>query len=97
MLEAKFYFRTAIAGSEETLILGSLYSPTDGGLHRHSHGALNVFKYREDEALVVIQAMDIHLVVTLAPFPEHNQRPHPRFFLVEKFSLGVVDTGVILE
>ena len=33
MLEAKFYFRTAIAGSEETLVLSSLYSPTDGGLH----------------------------------------------------------------
>ena len=97
MLEAKLYFHAALVGSEETLVLSSLYSPADGGLHRHSHGALNVFEFRGDEALVVIRATDIRSVVTLAPFPEHNQRPHPRFFLVEKFSLGVVDTGVILE
>jgi hypothetical protein len=97
MLEAKFYFRAAIAGSEETLVLGSLYSPADGGLHRHSHGALNVFEYCGEESLVVIRATDIRSVVTLTPFPERVQRPRPRFFLVEKFSLGVVDTGIILE
>ena len=97
MLEAKFYFCTAIAGSEETLVLGSLYSPADGGLHRHSHGALNVFEYCGVEGLVVIRTTDIRSVVTLTPFPENIARPRPHFFLVEKFSLGVVDTGVILE
>ena len=97
MLEAKFYFRAAIAGNEETLVLGSLYSPADGGLHWHSHGALNVFEYYGEEGLVIIRATDIRSVVTLTPFPENIPRPRPRFFLVEKFSLGVVDTGVILE
>ena len=97
MLEAKFYLRAAIAGSEETLVLGSLYSPADGVLHGGSHGALNVFEYCGEQNLVVIRATDIRSVVTLAPFPERVRRPRPRVFLVEKFSLGVVDTGVILE
>jgi hypothetical protein len=97
MLEAKFYFHAAVAGNEETLVLGSLYSPADGRLHRHSHSALNVFEYCGEEGLVVIRATDIRSVVTLTPFPENIPRPRPPFFLVEKFSLGVVDTGVILE
>ena len=56
---------------------------------------LNVFDYGGN--LVVIRATDILSVVTMVPFGKRVQGRLPRFFLVEKFSLGVVDTGVLLE
>lgn len=92
-----FYFRVAIAGTTETLILGSLYSPADEQLNQETHGALNVFKYNGEDGLVVIQATTVLSVVAMVPFGKQTQEHPPRFFLIEKFSLGVVDTGNILE
>jgi hypothetical protein len=40
--------------------------------------------------------MTILSVVSMVPFGNGTQGP-ARFFLVEKFALGVVDTGIILE
>ena len=84
-----------IAGIQETLALCSLYSPADGQLNRQTHGALNVFDYRGEESLVVIRVKHIHSVVAMVPFGEQVQGHPPRFFLVEKFALGVVDTGFV--
>ena len=41
--------------------------------------------------------MDILSVVAMVPFGERVEGHPARFFLVEKFALGVVDTGTTLE
>jgi len=90
-----------IAGSQETLALCALYSPADEQLHRGSNGALNVFDYRGEEDLIVVWATTILSVVAMVPFVPPTapsiQGDPTRFFLVEKFALGVVDTGTISE
>ena len=96
-MEARYYFRANIAGIRETLVLCSLYSPADERLNQETHGALNVFEYKGENSLVVIQATTILSVVTMVPFGEQVQGRPAFFFLVEKFALGVVDTGIILE
>ena len=97
-MEAIFYFRANVAGSQETLVLGSLYSPANRQHNLESNGALNVFDYQGEESLVVIRATTILSVVAMVPFKfGHVEGNPPRFFLGEKFALGVVDTGVILE
>ena len=95
--EARFYFRAKISGIKETLAVCSLYSAADEHLNRTTHGALNVFDYHGEAGLIVIRATTILSVVTMVPFGERVQGHPARFFLVEKFSLGVVDTGVVLE
>jgi hypothetical protein len=94
-VEARFYFRVNIAGTRETLALCSLYSPGDKRLHRETHGALNVFEYKGEDTLIVIRASKILSVVAMVPFGEQIQGLPARFFLVEKFALGVIDTGAI--
>ena len=96
-MEARLYFRVTIAGIQETLALCSLYSPANGQLNRESYGALNAFDYRGKESLVVIQAIAILSVVAMVPFGEPVQGHNTRFSSVEKFALGVVDKGIILE
>ena len=96
-MEARFYFRATIAGIQETLALCSLYSPADGRLNQESYGAHNAFDYRGEESLVVIRATAILSVVAMVPFGEPVQGRHTRFSLVERFALGVVDTGFISE
>ena len=96
-IEARFYFRATVAGVQETLALGSLYSPADEQLAQENHGALNVFEYRGEESLIVIRATAIISVVAMFPFHDRVHRLYPRFYLGEKFALGVVDTGVLLE
>ena len=88
-----FYFRVAITGMTETLVLCSLYSPADEQLNQETHGALNVFEYNGEDGLIVIRATTVLSVVAMVPFGRQNQEHAPRFFLIEKFSLGVVDTG----
>ena len=94
IVEAMFYFCENIAGIRETLALCSIYSPADDRLSQETHGALNVFEYKGEDDLIIIRATSILSVVTMVPF---GRGYPPRFFLVEKFSLGVVDTGIILE
>lgn len=81
----------------ETLALCSLYSAADERLNRETNGALNVFEYKGEDALVVIRATTILSVVAMVPFGEWVQGRPARFFLVEKFALGVVDTGITVE
>ena len=97
--EARFYFRATFAGTTETLVLCSLYSPADEQLNRETYGALNVFEYygESNGAFTVIRATTIMSVVAMVPFGKQIQGRPARFFLVEKFALGVVDTGDILE
>jgi hypothetical protein len=84
-----------VSGTRETFALCSLFSPADEQIHRETYGALNVFEYNGEDNLIVVRAASIVSVVTMVPF---GTTGYPaRFFLVEKFSLGVVDTGVILE
>ena len=97
IVEVRFYFRTKISGIRETLILCSLYSPANGQLRQDTYGALNVFEYEGEDALIVVPAKAVRSVVTMVPFRERVQGRPTRFFLVEKFALGVVDTGVVLE
>jgi hypothetical protein len=96
-MEVRFYFRATVGRAQESLAICSLYSPADERLHRETYGALNVFEYKGEDDLVVIRATSILSVVTMVPFGERTQGRPVRFFLVEKFSLGVVDTGVVLE
>ena len=86
-----------IGGTRETLALCSLYSAADERLSRQTHGALNVFKYKGEDTLMVIRALTILSVVAMVPFGKNIQGFPARFFLVEKFALGVVDTGITLE
>ena len=65
-----------------------MYSLVDEGLKNYSHGALNVFNYKGDDYLVVIKVSCILSVVAMVPF-ERASGGH-RFFVVEKFALGVV-------
>ena len=83
----KFFFRATVAGVQETLALGSMYSPVDNELKTRSYGALNVCDHVETP-YVVIRASSILSVVAMVPFEENTNR----FFLVEKFALGVVHT-----
>ena len=62
-----------------------------------THGALNVFKNKGEDSLIIIRATAVHLVITMVPFGEQGQGRLVRFFLVGKFSLGVVDTGIVLD
>ena len=96
-MEARFYFRADIAGIRETLVLCSLYSAADERLNRETNGALNVFEYKGEDMLIVIRATTILSVVAMVPFGERVQGRRARFFLVEKFALGVVDTGTTLD
>ena len=84
----KFFFRATVAGVQETLALGSMYSLVDDELKIRSYGALNVCNYLETP-YVVIKTSSILSVVAMVPFEENTDR----FFLVEKFALGVVHTS----
>lgn len=88
----KFFFRMTVAGINESLALGFLYSTADNDLKQHSHGALNVFKH--EDSLVVIKVTTILSVVAMVPFKQNNG--DRRFFLVEKFALGVISPDEIM-
>ena len=91
----KFFFRATVAGIQESLALGSLYSLADEYLKTYSHGALNVLEYRGDGRLVVIKAKSIVSVVALVPFEQDDG--NRRFFLIEKFALGGVNSDSNLD
>jgi hypothetical protein len=95
-VEVKFLFHASVTGIQEALALGSMYSLVDDGLNAYTHGALNVYKYEGENALVVIKANSIISVVAMVPFREQVEGGRP-FFLVEKFALGVLDTGDTVE
>lgn len=94
--KVQFYFQAVTEGIEETLALCSLYSPVDESLMGYSNGALNVCSYEGQRVLVVIRVDCILSVVAMIPFGEQGEGIQ-RFFLVEKFALGVVDTGIIKD
>ena len=91
-MEVQFYFQAIVDGFEETLALCSLYSPVDETLRAYSNNALNVCSYEGEHRLVVIRVESILSVVAMVPFGERTTQ---NFFLIEKFALGVVDTGTI--
>ena len=49
--------------------------------------------YEGEQNLVVIQAKSILSVIGMMPFKEQDGK----FYLVEKFGLGVVDTGDVID
>jgi len=63
----------------------------DEEVETHSHGALNIYEYKGEESLVVINAKSIISVVAMVPFKQEGEVR--RFFLIEKFALGVVDSA----
>jgi hypothetical protein len=71
-------------------------SPLAPSVNAYTHGALNVYKYEGENSLVVIKANSIISVVAMVPFREQVEGGCP-FFLVEKFALGVLDTGDPIE
>ena len=95
-VEAKFYFRAVVGGIEETLVMCSLYSPADEYRRDYTHGALIVCNYEGDSNLVVIRVKSILSVIGMMPFKEQDEGTR-QFYLVEKFGLGVVDTGDIVD
>lgn len=60
----------------------------------YSNGALNICSYEGQRVLVVIPVHSILSVVAMIPFGEQGEGTQ-RVFLIEKFALGVVNTGVI--
>ena len=87
-MEVRFYFQAVVEGIEESLVLCSLYSLFDEDEEEYTHGALNLTMYEGEDALIVIPVKAILSVVGMMPFPETGD-----FYLTEKFSLGVIDTG----
>ena len=88
----QFYFQAAVEGNQQTLALCSLYSPADDFYREYSNNALNVCTYVGQERLVVIPVDTILSVVAMIPFGEQDGQTRS-FFLVEKFALGVIDSG----
>ena len=86
----KFFFCAKVAGTQESLALGSLYSLADEHLKAYGRGALNVFKYEGEDSLVVVRANSILSAVAMVPFKWGEEGC--RFFLTEKCALGVIDS-----
>ena len=93
-MEVKFFFCGSVAGFQESLTIGSMYSIADEDLKNHSHGALNVFEY-DEKPLVVIMVKSILSVVAMVPFKQEGESC--QFFLVEKFALGIIDSEENLD
>jgi hypothetical protein len=91
----KFYFRATVAGTPESLALGSLYTLADDNLKTYGHGALNVFEYEGEDSLVVIKVDSIISAVAMVPFK--RDEGGCRVFLVEKCALGVIDSNASLD
>ena len=92
----QFYFQETVEGVEEALALCSLYTPVDDSIREISKNALNVCSYGGRDQFVVLRVNSILSVVAMVPFGQQDGRSH-RFFLVEKFALGVIDTGDIQD
>lgn len=92
-MEASFYFQAKVEGAEETLALCSIYSPVDHDLREYTHGALNVCNYKGEDNLIVIRVMSIISVIAMVLVRNQVEGLRHQYFLVEKFTLGVVDTG----
>ena len=92
----QFYFQATVEGIKETLVLCSLYSPVNEHHREYSNSALNVCSYEGANQLVVIRAKSILSVVAMVLFRGQDESTHD-FFLVEKFALGVVDTGDVVD
>ena len=95
-MEVRFYFQATVEGIDETLALCSMYSPADEYFRECSHDALNVCDYGGEDNLVIIQVKSILSVIAMVPFREQAEGGR-HFFLVEKFALGVIDTGDIVD
>ena len=54
-----------------------------------------MLEYYGEDSLIVVQVTSVISVVAMMPFHEWQGLP-ARFFLVEKFALGVIDTGTVL-
>ena len=93
--EVKFYFRATIAGVQESLALGSMYSPADDSIEEFSHGALNVFKYEGEDSLVIIKATSILSVVAMVPF--RHEDGGNRFSLTDHPAIGMVTPDDTLD
>ena len=90
----RFYFRATVAGVQESLSLGSMYSLVDDTIEEYSHGALNVYKYEED-SLVVIRANSILLTMAMVPFKQEDAGQ--RFGLVEHPALDIINPDNTLD
>ena len=85
-MEVRFYFQATVGGNQEAFTLCSLYSLPDEHDRGYTNGALNVYSCEGN--LVVIRAKTILSIVGMMPFQETGE-----FYLLEKFSLGVIDTS----
>ena len=85
-MEVRFYFQAIVGGNKEAFALCSLYSLPDEHDREYTNGALNVHSCKGEGSLVVIRAKTILSVVGMMPFQETGE-----FYLVERFSLGVID------
>ena len=92
-MEARFYFQAKVEGTKETLALCSIYSPVDHDLREYTHGALNICNYKGEDNLIVIWVTSIISVVAMVPVHNQVEGLCCQYFLVEKFALGVVNTG----
>ena len=92
-METCFYFQAKVEGTKETLTLCSIYSLVDHDLREYTHGTLNICNYKGEDNLIVIRVTSIILVVAMVPVRNQVEGLCRQYFLVEKFALGVVDTG----
>jgi len=85
-VEVRFYFQATVEGNEEAFALCSLYSLPDEQDREYANGALNIHSCEGEGSLIVIRVKTILSIVGMMPFQETGE-----FYLLEKFSLGVID------
>ena len=95
LVDVRFYFRATVAGVQESLSLGSMYSLVDDAIKEHSHGALNVHKHEGEDSLVVIRADSILSAVAMVPFKQEDAGQ--RFALVEHPALDIINPDNALD
>jgi len=91
----RFYFRATVAGVQESLLLGSMYSLVDDAIEEHSHGALNVHRHQGEDSLVVIRADSILSAVAMVPFKQEDAGQ--RFALVDHPALDIINPNNALD
>ena len=91
----RFYFRATVAGVQESLSLGSIYSLVDDAIEDYSHGALNVYKHEGEDSLVVIRVDSILSTVAMVPFKQEDAGQ--RFALVEHPALDIINPDNALD
>jgi len=89
--EVRFCFIGTSGEETQAFALVSLYSPPNEYLLQRSHTTLAVCLYRDEAALMVIDAKSITSVVAMVPFPYTIDGCSNQYFMIEHVGLDVVE------